>query len=295
MDEVTYMKNSAYVGKMSTYRLGSALYLDATRSARLIGGKIYWYPVSGKLLLQNKGNKVVFFMKSDEVSLNDTTVSIPSPLLVRGGRAFLAMDFFVSQHFARAFGFKLDYEPSTGVLSARQKINISSINYFSYKDKTRLVVYLEEPLEYHTFQKENNVFSITVPNGVVESEEKLNIADGVLTSVDVVQENKMVRIVFTPGDNFGKVASFKLSGPDRLVFDVEKSVKPIAQSITGLPALSEAKVRGLPRNGCCCCVPYRRLRSSPGVRGGEATQFNEQIVANKHGEGSSPVQQDWTI
>ena len=246
VDEVTYMKNSAYVGKMSTYRLGSALYLDATRSARLIGGKIYWYPVSGKLLLQNKGNKVVFFMKSDEVSLNDTTVSIPSPLLVRGGRAFLAMDFFVSQHFARAFGFKLDYEPSTGVLSARQKINISSINYFTYKDKTRLVIYLEEPLEYETYQKENNVYSISVPNGVVEAEEKIKIADGVLTSVDVSQENKMVRIVFTPGDNFGKVTAFKLSGPDRLVFDVEKNVKPIAQSINGLPALSEAKVRGLP-------------------------------------------------
>lgn len=236
VDEVTYMKNGAYVGKINTYRLGEALYLDATRSAKLIGGKIYWYPVSGKLLLQNKGNKIVFFMRSDEVMLNDTKVSLPTPLIVRGGRAFLALDFFTSQHFARAFGFKLDYEPSTGALSARQKINISSINYFSYKDKTRLVVYLEEPLEYQTFQKENNVYSITVPNGVVESEEKLKIADGVITSVDVFQENKMARIVFTPGDNFGKVASFRLSDPDRLVFDVEKSVKPISQSINGLSA-----------------------------------------------------------
>ncbi len=236
VDEVTYMKNGSYVGKIGTYRLGEALYLDATRSAKFIGGKIYWYPVSGKLLLQNKGNKIVFFMKSDEVMLNDTKVSLPTPLIVRGGSAFLAMDFFTSGHFARAFGFKLDYEPSTGVMSARQKINISSINYFSYKDKTRLVIYLEEPLDYQTFQKENNVFSVTVPKGVVESEEKINIADGVLTSVDVFQENKMVRIVLTPGDNFGKVNSFKLSGPDRLVFDVDKSVKPIAQSINGMPA-----------------------------------------------------------
>ncbi len=233
VDEVSYMKNGAYVGKIGTYMLSDTLYLDATKSAKLMGGKIYWYPVSGKLMLQNKGNKILFFMKSDSVMLNDTKVSLPNPLIVRGGRAFLTMNFFISKHFARTFGFNLDYNPATGVLAAQQKINISSINYYSYKDKTRLVVYLEEPLEYQTSQKENNVFSVTVPNGVVEAEDKINISDGVLTSVDVFQENKMARLVFTPGDNFGRVSSFKLSGPDRLVFDIEKSAKPVSQSING--------------------------------------------------------------
>ncbi|MEI7481678.1 MAG: N-acetylmuramoyl-L-alanine amidase [Elusimicrobiota bacterium] len=233
VDDVTYMKNGGYVGKIGTYTLNDTLYLDANKSAKLMGGKIYWYPVSGKLLLQNKGNKILFFMKSDSVMLNDTKVSLPNPLIVRGGSAFLAMSFFVSKHFARAFGFKLDYNPDTGVLAAQQKINISSINYYSYKDKTRLVVYMEEPLEYQTSQKENNVFSITVPNGVVEAEDKINISDGVITRVDVFQENKMARIVITPGDNFGKVSSFKLSGPGRLVFDIEKREKPISQSING--------------------------------------------------------------
>jgi len=233
VDEVTYMKNGGYVGKIGTYTLNDTLYLDATKAARLMGGKIYWYPVSGKLLLQNKGNKILFFMKSDSVMLNDTKVSLANPLIVRGGNAFLAMNFFVSKHFARAFGFKLEYTPDTGVLAAQQKINISSINYYSYKDKTRLVVYVAEPLEYQTSQKENNVFSITVPNGVVEAEDKINISDGVITRVDIFQENKMARIVVTPGDNFGKVSSFKLSGPDRLVFDMEKSAKPIPQSING--------------------------------------------------------------
>ena len=243
VDEVSYMKNGAYVGKIGTYTLNDALYLDATRAARLMGGKIYWYPVSGKLMLQNKGNKIVFFMKSDSVMLNDTRVSLSNPLIVRGGKAFLAVDFFISKHFARAFGFKQDYNPVTGVMTAQQKINISSINYYSYKDKTRLVVYLEEPLEYQASQKENNVFSVTVPDGVVEAEDKMNISDGVVTSVDVFQENKMVRIVFTPGDNFGKVSSFKLSAPDRLVFDIEKRANPVFQSINGPAATGELPAR----------------------------------------------------
>ncbi len=233
VDEVAYMKNGAYVGKVGTYTLNDTLYLDAAKSAKLMGGKIYWYPVSGKLLLQNKGNKIVFFMKSDSVKLNDTEVTLPNPLIVRGGKAFLAMDFFISKHFARAFGFKLEYKPASGVLAAQQKINISSINYYSYKDKTRLVLYLEEPLEYLTSQTENNVLSVTVPNGVLEAEDKINISDGVVTRVDLFQENKMARIVLTPGDNFGKVSSFKLAKPDRLVFDIGKSERPVSQSING--------------------------------------------------------------
>ena len=240
MDEISYMKNGAYVGKIGTYTISDNLYLDASKAAKLMGGKIYWYPVSGKLMLQNKGSKIVFFMKSDSVMIDDTKVTLSDPLIVRGGRAFLAMNFFLSKHFARAFGFKLEYNSASGVLAAQQKINISSINYYSYKDKTRVVVYLNEPLGYQTSQKENNVLTVTVPNGVVEAEDKINILDGVITSVDVQQENKLVRLVFSPGDNFGKAASFKLSGPDRIVFDIEKSVKTIPQSITGSSALEPA-------------------------------------------------------
>ncbi len=249
VDELSYKKNGAYAGKINTYKLNDTLYLDASRAAKLIGGKIYWYPVSGKLLLQNRGNKIMFFLKSDSVTLNDTSVPIPNPLIVRGGRAFLTLDFFVSKHFARAFGFKLEYDSSTGVLAAQRKVNINSLNHFSYRDKTRLVVYLDEPLDFQTSQKDNNVFSITVPGGVVGAEDSINIADGVVTSVDIFQENKMVRLVLTPGDNFGKVSYFKLSEPARLVFDIEKKVRPISQSITGSPALvpdPEAGVNVIP-------------------------------------------------
>jgi N-acetylmuramoyl-L-alanine amidase len=236
VDEVSYIKNGVYTGKIGTYAFNDTLYLDAAKAAKLMGGKIYWYPVSGKLLLQNKGNKIVFFLKSDSVMLNDTQVTVVNPLIVRGGRAFLAMDFFTSRHFARAFGFKLEYDRSAGILAAQQKININSINYFSYKDKTRVVVYMEEPLAFQTSQMENNVYSVTVPGGVVEAEDKIQIGDGVVTSVDVFQENKMARIVLTPGDNFGKVSSFRLPGPDRLVLDVEKRVRTISQSINGASA-----------------------------------------------------------
>ena len=235
VDEVTYLKNGVYAGKIGTYTLNGTVYLDSAQAARLIGGKIYWYPVSGKLLLQIKGNKVIFFMKSDSISINDEKADFPNPMIVRGGKAFLALNFFVSKYFADAFGFRLEYNQATGALAAQREVNITSVNYFSYQDKTRIVIYLEEPLEWQTSQKENNILTVTIPNGVLGSEEKLSIGDGVVQGVDMFQENKMVRLVVNPGDNFGKVTAFKLSDPDRLVLDIAKEHAAIPQGVGGSP------------------------------------------------------------
>ena len=240
VDEVTYLKNGVYTGKIGTYALSGTVYLDAAQAAKLIGGKIYWYPVSGKLLLQVKGKKVVFFMKSDSVIINDEKEEFPNPMIVRGGKAFLALNFFISKQFAEAFGFKLEYNQATGALSAQREVNITSVNYFTHQDKTRIVVYLEEPLEFQTSQKENNLFKISIFGGVIAREEKLSIGDGAVRGVDLLQENKTANLMIDPDENFGKVNVFRLSNPDRLVIDVTKQVGTVRQSITGeAPAAAE--------------------------------------------------------
>jgi N-acetylmuramoyl-L-alanine amidase len=233
VDEITYQKNGVYSGKIGTYSLNGTAYLNASEAAKLIGGKIYWYPVSGKLMMQIKGNKVVFFMKSDSVLINDEKQEFPNPMIVRGGKAFLALDFFISKYFAEAFGFRLDYNKATGALSAQRDVNITSVNFFSYQDKTRIVVYMEEPLELQTTQKENNLFKVTILGGVIAGEEKLKIGDGAVKGVDLIQENKMARLVIDPDDNFGGVNVFKLTDPDRVVIDITKLKSSIPQSITG--------------------------------------------------------------
>jgi len=236
VDQVTYNKNGVYAGKIGTYALSGAVYLDAGQAAKLIGGKIYWYPVSGKLMLQIRGKKVVFFMKSDSVQINDESVQFPNPLIVRGGKAFLALDFFVSKYFAEAFGFKLDYDRGTATLGAQREVNVTSVNYFTHQDKTRVVVYMEEPLKWQSTQKENNLFRISIFDGVVSREERLSIGDGVLRGVDLRQENKTAMLVLDPDENFGKVDVFALADPDRLVIDVSKQAGAVRQSVAGAPA-----------------------------------------------------------
>lgn len=237
VDQVTYMKNGVYAGKIGTYALNGVAYLDGSQAAKLIGGKVYWKPVSGTMTLQMKGKTVVFNIKSDTVVINGESETFPNPMIVRGGKAFLALDFFTSKHFADAFGFRLDYNPATGTLSAQREVNVTSMNYFTHADKTRVVVYMEEPLEWQASQKENNLFKVNIFNGVISREEKLSIGDGVVRGVDLIQENKTARLVIDPDENFGKVSVFRLADPDRLVIDVAKLAAPVPQSITGSPDL----------------------------------------------------------
>lgn len=235
VDQITYMRNGVYAGKIGTYSLAGADYLDASQAAKLLGGKIYWYPVSGKLLLQVKGKRVVFYLNSDSVLLNDHTEEFPNPMIVRGGKAFLALKFFVSSQFAATFGFSLAYTESTQTLAAQRDINVTSLNYFTHPDKTRIVLYMEEPLEWQASQKESNLLTVNVFKGVAAREEKIRVGDGVVSGVDLKQENRTVRIIVAPGENFGEVKTFRLENPDRLVIDISKKVVPVSQTITGAP------------------------------------------------------------
>ncbi|OGS12870.1 MAG: hypothetical protein A2234_06635 [Elusimicrobia bacterium RIFOXYA2_FULL_58_8] len=280
--EISYLKNGVYSGKMATYSLSGVVYMDASQAARAIGGKIYWYPVSGKLLLQIRGNKVGFFMKSDSVLINDEKVSFPNPLIVRGGKAFLALDFFVSKYFARAFGFRLDYDPSARTLAAQRDINITAVNYFSYQDKTRIVIYMEEPLEWQSSQKENNLVTITIPGGVFAGEEKLSIGDGVVRGVDLVQENKMARLVINPDVNFSKMDAFRLSDPDRIVLDVLKRQDVIAQGISGAET-SETAVPVQGAETAAVIAPSIAAGGAAAAAAGAAVNIPDKIVLEKSG------------
>jgi len=277
--EISYLKNGVYSGKVATYSLSGAVYLEAAQAAKAIGGKIYWYPVSGKLLLQIRGNKVVFFMKSDSVLINDDKSAFPNPLIVRGGKAYLALDFFISKQFARAFGFRLDYNTATGALSAQRDINITSVNYFSYQDKTRIVIYMEEPLEWQSSQKENNLVTLTIAGGVLAGEEKLAIGDGVVRGVDLVQENKMARLVVNPDANFGKVEIFRLPGPDRIVLDVLKRQVVIPQGVSGAEPAGEVPV--IPPSGADFGVSAATAAARPST--GTAVNIPDKMVLEKSG------------
>ncbi|MBU2529943.1 MAG: copper amine oxidase N-terminal domain-containing protein, partial [Elusimicrobia bacterium] len=220
MNEVVFMKNGAYVGKIDTYVLNDIIFLDATRTAKFLGGKIYWRPVSGKLFFQVKGNKIIFYRDKDEVILNKEKVSVSRPYIVRGGKAFISKDFLISKYFTDAFNFRLAYNEKTGVIEEAHNVNIKSMNYFSYKDRTRIVIYMSEILEYQISRKEKSLLAISIQGGILYDDEKISINNGIIKNIEMFQENKYARLGISLGENFKEYKSLTLKSPDRLVFDI---------------------------------------------------------------------------
>ncbi|MBI4655703.1 MAG: N-acetylmuramoyl-L-alanine amidase [Elusimicrobia bacterium] len=220
LDKVVYMRQDAYVGKIDSYVLQDAIYLDAAKTAKYLGGKIYWYPVSGKLLLQAKGKKAVVYIKTGSAIFEEEEAELANPLIVRARKAFLSVDFFTSKHFSNTFGLNLDFNPTTMTLALIENINVNSVNYFSYKDRTRVVIYMQEELEHQISIRSNNAVNISVLKGVISSPEKISVSDGIVKDIELIQENKFVKAQITMGENFADFKSFTLKSPPRLVFDI---------------------------------------------------------------------------
>ncbi|MEA3306680.1 MAG: N-acetylmuramoyl-L-alanine amidase, partial [Elusimicrobiota bacterium] len=120
----------------------------------------------------------------------------------------------------KAFNFKLVYNEKTRVLEEAHNINIRSMNYFSYKDRTRIVVYMTKPLEFQVSLKERSLLGINILGGILYDDEKINLNNGIIKRIETFQENKYARFGISIGENFKEYKTLTLKNPDRLVFDI---------------------------------------------------------------------------
>lgn len=236
ISDVKVYKNENYLGKIKIYSFGEKDYFDSYEIFKKINGKTYWYSVSGKMLIQIKSHKIYMNKKSDEVKFDeDITDNISNVLLLRGGRIFVSKDLFLNPNFSKVVGLRVEYIKEENSLKFSENINISSIRYFSYKDKTRVVVYLEEPLEFTTSQMENGRYLISIINGSYPlPNENIKVNDSVVDGIDISQEGKSVKIKVSLTENFSDVEKFTLKDPDRIVFDFKYLDKKMSNRVDGL-------------------------------------------------------------
>lgn len=285
VEEASFSRNGKYAGKLETYSYGGETYFDAARLSRYLGGKIYWYPVSGKLVFQLKGRRVQASVKSDEVLYDKEAAEMRSPVIVRGGKSFLSREFFVSEHFHSCFGFRLRYDEAARSLDVVEKMSVASYNYFSHKDKTRFVLYLNEPLDYQTYQKSNGLLTLVISGGSVASPEKIEVGDGLVNFIELIQDNKVLRVGVAMGEKAAGFNAFKLSGPDRIVLDIltgsadrPAAVRAVPDAAVGAEVIppSSPAAGGEP-------VVEELSPSSSGAEGGPSSQAAPAAAAGASG------------
>src|SRR3989339_2239872 len=99
-EEIQLSVNGQYRGTVELYDKDPVLYLDARKIMSLLGGMAEWYPVSGRLTLVLKGHQAKFEIKSDQAYVGGgVKAEFAKPLLLRGSKIFLTMDFWTSKYF----------------------------------------------------------------------------------------------------------------------------------------------------------------------------------------------------
>lgn len=221
LKEFKLYKNNTYVSKIKAYKFNDRIYFDSSEIIRKMGGKTYWYPVSGKLLIQIKAHKISIDSKTDRVKTDEEESEVfPNVVIVRAGRVFVSGEFFISKLFSQTIGLRIEISEDNSTIKMLEDVNISSIRHFSYKDKTRVVVYLYEPLEFKTSQLERKKFIISVIDGFYcVRDETIAVNDGVVESIEFKQEEKSGRFTVNLGENFESADVFTLKEPDRIVID----------------------------------------------------------------------------
>lgn len=244
MKNISFLKDGKSAGEVSYYSFGGSKYLNASEASKVLGAKLYIYPVSGKVVMQMRNTKIVFDENSDEIVSNSQKSVFAQPLIVRSGIPFITLEYFESSAFKNIFDYSISEENKTaakkevqnnadkavsvnsyaGVITKKSgdKANILSVKCGEHPDKTRIVMTSDADTNW-TEEKQNGLFIVTINNAWTENTEPQNLSSDIVESIKINQKENCVTLTAKLADGINKTNVFTLSNPHRIVVDIFKT------------------------------------------------------------------------
>ncbi|MFI5347451.1 MAG: N-acetylmuramoyl-L-alanine amidase [Elusimicrobiota bacterium] len=222
-ETVAVVVSGAPLDPVPSYKAGGELYLDAKRIGEIYGGQVYWYPVSGRVQLSLRGRTMQFVVDSNKASAGDETFSLSSPVIVRASHAFIPLSFLRSDGFARWSGFDAHLDAATGTVQIDRRTTAGPVRAFSYKGRTRIALELAPGVNASASARGVGALEISVPFGVVDGDDRVDVDDGVVSSYAVKQEARQARVTVRFAASGQRWKAAELSDPRRLIVDVYAS------------------------------------------------------------------------
>lgn len=235
-EEIQVVKSGKYYGTVDAYRIGDHYYLGAKEAASLFGGSLYWHAVRGAVQLSFRGKPLHFQEGSNEVRVAGRKASLPRPMIVRVSRAFIPIEFFTGKTFADVAGVDSRFNPKTKLLLVDHRSSVGPLRWFTYPDRTRVVLEVDEGLRYQSSRRGRYGFEVTLPNGSIDWSEKVPIDDGVLEHLHLHQDSKQARLTLKLQPGAGEVKLLELKSPRRIVLDVVRAAGAEVARQTEAPA-----------------------------------------------------------
>ena len=196
-------------------------FIGAKDAAELYGGQLYWFPVAGRLRMSFRGRALQFLVDSASAEAEGgKKFKLDSPVMLRSSVAIIPLSFFMSREFSEWIGLETRLSGREGVLTIDALASVGPVRWFSYPDRTRIVVETAPGISYHAAARGVLGVEITFPLGTLEGAEQGALNDGLVDSFTLKQEAKVARLAVALSQKGAKWKAIELENPRRVVLDI---------------------------------------------------------------------------
>lgn len=214
-------KKDKYIGNINYYEVNEKIYLDLNDTVKILNSRKDLYSVSQRVILYIN-NKKLDVNKNKVNYDNIETLDLTKPFIIRASKYFILSDVFTSAVFSKVFEIKIDIDSKNKIIWIYEDINITSVKFFSYIEKTRVVVYMSKELKYSTDMVGKSLILTVFDGSYISQNETLNVNDGNIKDINIIQDKKTLKISVNTGENYGDYEISTLKNPDRIVMDIKQ-------------------------------------------------------------------------
>ncbi|MBN1383764.1 MAG: N-acetylmuramoyl-L-alanine amidase [Elusimicrobia bacterium] len=223
---INVIKNGNPADTMELFLIDGMGYVLTSDIAGIYKAKTNWYPASKKVILTVNGKEVVFRINSNRVIVDKIERFMKKPAKLKNGKLLIPLEFLLTRAFAEISNFYTEWDYSRLLLRVTTIPDIFPPRYYSYKDRTRVVIQAVEKKEIQLDSSKKEKILVKVYKSKIDSEKSsVAINDGVVNSIDAINLERDVMFVVNLGEYSGQYNTFTLSSPFRLVIDIERTSK----------------------------------------------------------------------
>ena len=166
--EIT-VKLSGGLEKIESFQVNEITYCSMSELVELLGERISWDVVGFSAGFESEGHRILFFMNSPYINIDDTVKNLTYPVKFRDGALFLpAVTFIPMFDLTRPEQISWDEEGKTLRIDS-EWYNITDMSILAKANGLLIEIFVTQPKDYEIYVTEGNWLNVTIPGGIIDA------------------------------------------------------------------------------------------------------------------------------
>jgi len=223
---------SGGIEKIEAFDEFESRYFSMSQLSEILGEKITWDIVGISAAFESEDHRVVFFINSPYIRIDDSVKNITYPVRTRNGALFVPAKIFIPMlDQIRPEQITWD-EGSDRIRIDSEWYNITDLLLQAKANGLLIEIFVTEPKGYETYVSEGNWLNITVPGGTVNRRRILGRRNNrYLRDINVYQFEEAAQISLRLRQPIGKYTHRFQANPPRIQISmIDTSGAPVVQN-----------------------------------------------------------------